>query len=148
MWLEMERVLTQGRENPAVMVEWWWWMRAMELLRRGTEASLLLIHVVHSVTKSDSLWSHGLQHTRLPSPSLSPGVCSDSWPLGWWCYLTISSSAACHPPPPATPYATAFNLSQHQGLFQWAGSSHQMAKVLELQLQHQSLQWIFRPDFL
>ena len=36
-----------------------------------------------SVTKSDSLWSHGLQHTRLPSPSLSPGVCSDSWPLGW-----------------------------------------------------------------
>ena len=44
----------------------------------------------------------------------------------------------------------AFNLSQHQGLFQWFGSSHQVAKVLELQLQlqHQSFRWIFRVDFL
>ena len=36
----------------------------------------------------------------------------------------------------------AFSLSQHQGLFQWVSSSHQVAKVLELQLQHQSFQWI------
>ena len=43
---------------------------------------------------SDSLWPHGLQHTRLPCPSLSPGVCSNSYPLRQWCYLTISSSAA------------------------------------------------------
>ena len=42
----------------------------------------------------------------------------------------------------------AFNPSQHQGLFQWVSSSHQVAKVLELQLQHQSFQWIFRTDFL
>ena len=35
----------------------------------------------------------------------------------------------------------AFNLSQHQGLFQWVGSSHQVVKVLEFQLQHQSFQW-------
>ena len=42
----------------------------------------------------------------------------------------------------------AVNLSQHQGLFQWVSSSHQVAKVLELQLQHQSFQWIFRTDFL
>ena len=35
----------------------------------------------------------------------------------------------------------AFNLSQHQGLFKWVSSSHQMAKVLEFQLQHQSFQW-------
>ena len=41
-----------------------------------------------------------------------------------------------------------FNLSQHQGLFQWVSSSHQMAKVLGFQLQHQSFQWIFRTDFL
>ena len=40
-----------------------------------------------------------------------------------------------------------FNLSQHQGLFQWVTSSHQVAKVLEFQLQHQSFQWIFRTDF-
>ena len=42
----------------------------------------------------------------------------------------------------------AFNLSQHQGLFKWVSSSHQMAQVLEFQLQHQSFQWIFRTDFL
>ena len=41
-----------------------------------------------------------------------------------------------------------FSLSQHQGLFQWTGSLHQMAKVLELQLQHQFFQWIFRVSFL
>ena len=43
-----------------------------------------------------------------------------------------------HPLP--FPSLPAFNLSQHQGLFQWVGPSHQMDKVLELQLQHQSFQ--------
>ena len=42
----------------------------------------------------------------------------------------------------------AFNLSQHQSLFQWVGSLHQVAKTLEFQLQHQSFQWIFKGDFL
>ena len=49
----------------------------------------------------------------------------------------------CSPP---TPFA--LNLSQHQSLFQWVGSLHQVAKMLELQLQHQSFQGIFRVDFL
>ena len=48
----------------------------------------------------------------------------------------------CHPPP------FAFNFSQHQGLFQWVGSLHQVAKVLKLKLQDLSFQWIFRVDFL
>ena len=39
-------------------------------------------------------------------------------------------------------------ISQHHGYFQWVSSSHQVAKVLELQFQHQSFQWIFRVDFL
>ena len=42
----------------------------------------------------------------------------------------------------------ALNLSQHQGLFQWVNSSHQVAKVLEFQLQHQSFQWTPRTDLL
>ena len=42
---------------------------------------------------------------------------------------------------------SALNLSQHQGLFQWAGCWHQMTKILEFQLQHQSFQWAFRVDF-
>ena len=41
---------------------------------------------------SKSLQLHGLQHTRLPCPSLSPRVCSDSCPSSWWCHPTISSS--------------------------------------------------------
>ena len=41
-----------------------------------------------------------------------------------------------------------FNLVQHQGLFKWVNSSHQVVKVLEFQLQHQSCQWLFRTDFL
>ena len=51
-----------------------------------------------------------------------------------------------HPLLPSSP--PALNLSQHQGLFQWVSSLHQIAKILELQIQHQSFQWIFRVDFL
>ena len=43
---------------------------------------------------SDSLWSHGPQHARLPCPSLTLKVCSNSCPLSQWCHPTISSSAA------------------------------------------------------
>ena len=50
--------------------------------------------------------------------------------------------------PVSSPSPPAFNLSQHQGLFQWIGSSHQVAKVLEFQVQNQYFQWIFRTDFL
>ena len=45
------------------------------------------------------------------------------------------------------PSPLALSISQHQGLFQWIGSSHEVAKLLELQLQHQSFQWIFRVDW-
>ena len=50
--------------------------------------------------------------------------------------------------PLSSPSPPTFNLSQHQGLFQWVSSSHQVVKMLEFQLQHQSFQWIFRTDFL
>ena len=61
-------------------------------------------------------------------------------PLSQWCHPTIHLLPSPFPP--------ALNLSQHQGLFQWVGSLHQVAEVLEFQLQHQSFQWIFRADFL
>ena len=50
--------------------------------------------------------------------------------------------------PLSSPSPPAFNLSQHQGLFQWVSSSHQVAKVLEFQLQHQSFQWTLRTGLL
>ena len=83
---------------------------------------------------SDSVRPHGLQHARLPCPSLPPGAYSNSCPSSQWCYPLSS--------PPAV------NLSQHQGLFKWVSSSHQVAKAFAFQLQHQSFQWIFRTDFL
>ena len=49
---------------------------------------VLLSHLV----MIDSLWPHELQHARLPCPSLSPGVCSNSRPLSRWCHPAISSS--------------------------------------------------------
>ena len=50
--------------------------------------------------------------------------------------------------PLLSPSPPAFNVSQYQGLFQWVSSLHQVAKVLEFQLQHQSFQWILRNNFL
>ena len=49
--------------------------------------------------------------------------------------------------PQSSPSPPAFNLSQHQGLFKWVSSLHQVVKVLELQLQHQSFQWIIQDWF-
>ena len=69
-----------------------------------------------------------------------------------WSLLTLSVhwvSDAIQPSHPLSPPSPpAFNLTQHQGLFQWVSSLHQVAKVLELQLQHQFFQWIFKVDFL
>ena len=95
-----------------------------------------LVQLSRSVM-SDSLQPHGLQHARLPYPSPTPGAYSNSCPLSWWCHPTISSSVV--------PFSSHLQ-SQHQGLFQWVSSSHQLTKILELQ--HQSFQWIFRTDFL
>ena len=90
---------------------------------------------------SNSLWPHGLQHTRPPCPLPTPRAYSNSRPSSWWRHPTISSSVI-----PFSPCLQSF--PQHQNLFQWVSSSRQVAKVLEFQLQHQSFQWIFRPDFL
>ena len=89
---------------------------------------------------SNSLRPHRLQHARLPCPSPTPRAYSNSCPLSQWCHPTISSSAI--------PFSSDFNLSQYQDLFQWVSSLHQVAILLEFQLQHQSFQWIFRTDFL
>ena len=90
----------------------------------------------HSIV-SDSLRPQGLQHARLPCPSPTPGVYSNSCPSSQWWTFPLSS-----------PSLPTFNLSQHQGLLQWVSSSHQVAKGLEFQLQYQSFQWTFRTDFL
>ena len=110
--------------------------------RQSFRQSLIFSHSFysHSFVIFSHLCSHGLQHTRLCCPSLAPWVCSNSFP---W---SSNAFQASHPLlPPSLP---ALNFSQHHGLFQWMCSSHKVAKILALQLQHQSFQWIFRVDFL
>ena len=75
---------------------------------------------------SNSLQAHGLQSMRPPCPSLIPGAYSNSCPLNG--DAIQPSHSLLFPSPPT------FNLSQHQGLFQWVSSLHQVAKVLEFQL--------------
>ena len=89
---------------------------------------------------SDSLWPHALQQARLPGPSLSPGVCSNSCTLSQWSYLTISFSAILF----------SICLQSFQGLESFPKSQlfASGGQSTGASLQHQSFQWIFRTDFL
>ena len=85
---------------------------------------------------SDYLWPHGLQDARPPRPSPSSGVCASSCPLHCWCRPAILSSVALFPCPKSFPASGTFPMSRL------------VTKILEIQLQHQSFQWVFRVDFL
>ena len=84
---------------------------------------------------SDYLRPHGLEPARLLCPSPSPRTQTH---LHWVSDVIQPSCPLSSPSPPA------FSLSPHRSLFQWVGYLHQVAKVLEFQLQHQSFQWMFR----
>ena len=114
-------------------------MRKDKLLK----CAVVVVVLFSRLVVSNTLQTHGLQHTRLPSPSLSPRVCSNSCPLSQRCHAIMPEWLAYNLPLLLLPC-----LSQHQGLFQLVSSSHQVTKVLELQLQHQFFQWIFRVDIL
>ena len=102
--------------------EAWHTLQSMGSQRDQTERLICSDCGCSLAVVSDSLQPHGLQHACLPCPSLSPRVCSNSCPLRRWCHPTVSSSVV--------PSPTVFNISQHQGLFHWVSSSHQVAKVL------------------
>ena len=87
---------------------------------------------------SYSFQPHQRQHARLAHPSPSPRPGSH---VHWVSDAIQPSHPLSSPSPPA------LSLSQHQGVFQWVSSLHQVAKVLELQFQHQPFQWIFSVDF-
>ena len=76
-----------------------------------------LVQFSHSVV-SDSLRPHGPQHTRPPCLSPTPRACSNSCPVHPVSDVIQPSHPLLYPFPPT------FNLSQHQGLFQWVSSSH------------------------
>ena len=89
---------------------------------------------------SHSLWPHELQHAR---PS-----CHHQLPEFTQTHVHQVSDAIQPSLPLSSPSPPALNLSQHQGLFKWVSSLHQVAKVLEFQLQHQSFQWTPRTNLL
>ena len=106
---------------------------------RGKFPALGISSVSCSVL-SDSLQPHELQHARPPCPSPTPWVHPN--PCHW-------VSDAIQPSHPLSSLSSlALNLSQHQGLFKWVSCLHQVAKVLEFQLLHQSFQWTPRSDLL
>ena len=82
----------------------------------------------HSVV-SDSLRPHEPQHSRPPCPSPTPGVHPNSCPLMMMVGDAIQPSHPLSSPSPPVP-----SPSQHQSLFQWVNSLHEVAKVLEFQL--------------
>ena len=110
---------------------WWWTGRPGVLQFMGFQ------RVRHSwATELNWTELKTLCHNLTASQARDPNQC----PLSQWCHPTISSSVV--------PFSSCLNLSQHQDLFKWVSSLHQVAKVLEFQLQLQSFQWIFRTDFL
>ena len=78
-------------------------------LQKCLHIVLLLLFYLWVV--SNSLWPHGLQHTSLPCPSRSLGVCSNSCPLSQWCHPTFSPSAALFSYPQSFPASRSFPVS-------------------------------------
>ena len=98
------------------------------------------IMVVQSLSHARLFELHGLQHARLPCPSPSPGVCSNSCPLNQWCHPTISFSVASF-----SSCLQSFSASGSflmSGLFASGGQSTGASALAS------SFQWIFRVDFL
>ena len=113
------------------------WMIQLHIVQEDLfHAENSSVQFSHSVM-SDSLWPHGGRTPGFPVHHQLPELAQTH--VHWVCDAIQPSHLLSSP---------AFNLSQHQGLFQWVSSSHQIAKVSEFQPQHQSFQWIFRTDFL
>ena len=111
----------------------WWKMFLMRM------ALCVSVQFSRSVM-SDSLRPHESQHARPPCPSPTPRVTQTH------AHRVGDAIQPSHPL--SSPFPPAPNPSQHQGLLQWVNSSHEVAKVLEFQLQHQSFQWTPRTDLL
>ena len=101
--------------------------------------SISLVQFSHSVVFG-SFRPHGLHHASPTVHHQLPELAQT--------HVHCIGDAIQPSHPLSSPSSPAFNLSQRQGLFKTVSSLHQVAKASELQLQHQSFQWIFRTDFL
>jgi len=137
-------------------------LRAFNITCRGSMASFPSGHKPFLYGTDPFLLSDSLEEGPLSVSSLAescPTLCNymDCSIPGFLVYHQLLELAQTHvhqvsdtiqPSNPLLFPSPAFNLSQHQGLFKWVSSSHQEAKILKFQLQHQFFQWIFRTDFL
>ena len=125
-------------------ISWEWWGQLHGLMRVWLPSLMnpprFQSAQFSSSVVSDSLRPHGLQHARAPYPSPTPGLYPNSCPSSQWCHPAISSSVV--------PFSSRPQSLPASGFFQWVSSLHQVAKVLEFQLQHQSFQWTPGTDLL
>ena len=140
-WRQEEKGMTEDG-----MVGWHHWLNGHELeqaLGVGDGQKSLVCYSPWGCKESDM--TERLNWTELtPYPS-QPSL---QHPESTQTHVHRVNDAIQPSHPLSSPSPPALSLSQHQGLFQWVSSSHQVAKVLEFQLQHQSFQWIFKTDFL
>ena len=172
IWVSL--VAQSVRNLPTMQQTWVWslgWKDSLE--KRMATLSSILVWRIPWTEEPGVLQSMGLKRVRhdwatntqsnsvcfcsVPKSRLNLCDCMDYSMPGFpvLCYLLEFAQTHVHwigeaiqPSYPLLPSSPAFNLSQHQGFFQWVSSLHQVANVLELQLQHQSIQWAFRVDFL
>ena len=114
----------------------------MNLINWTRKIKVSLQYLLSSVQSLSCVWLFATPWTAAYQASLS---ITNSQSL---LQVMLDSDAIQPSHPLSSPSPPAFNLSQHQGLFKRVSSLHQVAKVLEFQLQHQSFQWIFRTEFL
>ena len=148
----LDKILISVRPENSLLTtvlnaKWWCCSSSPESLLQNQCKALTILEFLYTHTRCHSVAQSCLTLCN-PMDCSMPGFLVLHYlpevaqtPVHW---ISDASQPFC----PLSSPSPAFNLSQHQGLLQRAGSLHQLAKVLELQLQHQSFQWIFRVDFL
>ena len=159
------------RYHQHISFRWTWWVTICIRCKTTTTESLVNICCIMSIkpkhtnafsfyflVKMGSLFNFSISTSSVPQSCLTLCNLVDCSRPGLPVHHQLLELAQTHvhrvcdaiqpSHPLSSPSPPAFNPSQHQGLFKWVSSLHQVAKVLEFQLQHQSFQRLFRTDFL
>ena len=115
-----------------------WYFNLSSYFSSGLSCLIMNISSVQSLSHVWLFATPWTAESQASCPLLTPGACLNSWPLSRWCHPTISSSVV--------PFSSCLQCFPASGFFKWVSSSHQVAKVLEFQLPHQSFQWKLRTD--
>ena len=137
---------------------WYVWIRS-DFLQPCMKQNKLcnLFNIMYILENNLSIYCYiqfssvqSLTHVQLFATPWTAGCQASLHITNSWSLLKLMSIESVMPSshPQSSPALPPLNLSQHQGLFKWVSSLHQMARVLEFQLQWQSFHWIFRTDFL